>query len=57
MKNADTLMVIYYAILSGVLVFTLGYFAGWRHAKGANPRPRHRILPGSTRTAAPKLAR
>jgi hypothetical protein len=33
MKTADALMVIYYVVLSGVLVFTLGYFAGWRHAK------------------------
>jgi hypothetical protein len=33
MKNADTLMVFYYVVLSSVLVFTLGYFAGWRHAK------------------------
>ena len=28
MKTADALMVIYYVVLSGVLVFTLGYFAG-----------------------------
>jgi hypothetical protein len=34
MKTADALMVIYYVVLSGVLVFTLGYLAGWRHAKG-----------------------
>jgi hypothetical protein len=33
MNSADTLMVIYYVVLSGVLVFTLGYLAGWRHAK------------------------
>ena len=33
MKNADTLMVFYYVVLSGVLVFTLGYLAGWRHSK------------------------
>jgi hypothetical protein len=33
MKTADALMVIYYVVLSGVLVFTLGYLAGWRHAK------------------------
>jgi len=33
MKTADALMVIYYVVLSGLLVFTLGYFAGWRHAK------------------------
>jgi hypothetical protein len=33
MKNPDALMVIYYVVLSGVLVFTLGYLAGWRHAK------------------------
>jgi hypothetical protein len=26
-------MLVYYVVLSGVLVFTLGYFAGWRHAK------------------------
>jgi len=34
MKTADALMVVYYVVLSGVLVFTLGYLAGWRHAKG-----------------------
>ena len=37
-------------VLSGVLVFMLGYFAGWRHAKGgnngANPHQLQRILPG-----------
>ena len=33
MKTADALMVVYYVVLSGVLVFTLGYLAGWRHAK------------------------
>jgi hypothetical protein len=33
MKTADALMLIYYVVLSGVLVFTLGYFAGWRRAK------------------------
>ena len=33
MKNPDALMVIYYVVLSGVLVFTLGYLAGWRHTK------------------------
>ena len=33
MKTADALMVIYYVVLSGVLVFTLGYLAGWRRAK------------------------
>ena len=33
MKIADALMVIYYVALSGVLVFTLGYLAGWRRAK------------------------
>jgi hypothetical protein len=27
------LTVLYYVVLIGVLVFTLGYFAGWRHAK------------------------
>jgi hypothetical protein len=27
MKTADALMVVYYVVLSGVLVFTLGYFA------------------------------
>jgi hypothetical protein len=32
MKNQDALMVIYYVVLSGVLVFTLGYLAGWRRA-------------------------
>ena len=36
MKNSDALMVVYYVVLSGVLVFMLGYFAGWRHAKGGN---------------------
>jgi hypothetical protein len=30
MTNPDTLMVVYYVVLSGLLVFTLGYFAGWR---------------------------
>ena len=34
MTNADSLMVIYYVVLTGMLVFTLGYLAGWRHAKG-----------------------
>ena len=34
MKTADALMVVYYVVLSGVLVFMLGYFAGRRHAKG-----------------------
>jgi hypothetical protein len=33
MKTADALMVIYYVVLSGGLVFTLGYLAGWRRAK------------------------
>ena len=33
MKSADALMLVYYVVLSGVLVFTLGYLAGWRHAK------------------------
>jgi hypothetical protein len=33
MKTADALMVVYYVLLSGVLVFTLGYLAGWRQAK------------------------
>jgi hypothetical protein len=33
MKTVDALMVIYYVVLSGVLVFTLGYLSGWRHAK------------------------
>ena len=32
-KTADALMVIYYVVLSGALVFTLGYLAGWRHTK------------------------
>jgi hypothetical protein len=32
MKSADALMLVYYVVLSGVLVFTLGYLAG-RHAK------------------------
>jgi hypothetical protein len=33
MKTADTLTVIYYVVLTGALVFTLGYLAGWRHTK------------------------
>jgi hypothetical protein len=33
MTTADALMVIYYVVLSGVLVFTLGYLAGWHHTK------------------------
>jgi hypothetical protein len=33
MKTTDALMVLYYVVLSGVLVFTLGYLFGWRHAK------------------------
>ena len=33
MKNADALMVVYYVVLSGVLLLVLGYLAGWRHAK------------------------
>ena len=33
MTNPDALMVVYYVLLSGVLVFTLGYLAGWRYAK------------------------
>jgi hypothetical protein len=33
MNSADALTVIYYVVLSGVLVFTLGYLAGWRRAK------------------------
>ena len=33
MKTADALMMIYYVVLSGVLVFTFGYLAGFRHAK------------------------
>jgi hypothetical protein len=33
MKTADTMMLVYYVVLSGVLVFTLGYLAGWRQAK------------------------
>jgi len=33
MKTADALMVVYYVLLSGVLVFKLGYLAGWRYAK------------------------
>ena len=33
MKTSDALMVVYYVLFSGVLVFTLGYLAGWRHAK------------------------
>jgi hypothetical protein len=27
-------MVVYYVVLSGVLVFTLGCLAGWRYTKG-----------------------
>ena len=34
MNARDTLMVVYYVLLSGVLVFALGYLAGWRHTKG-----------------------
>jgi hypothetical protein len=33
MKTEDALMVFYYVVLSGVLVFALGYLAGWRHSK------------------------
>jgi hypothetical protein len=33
MKTADALMVVHYVVLSGLLVFTLGYLAGWRQAK------------------------
>jgi hypothetical protein len=33
MNSADTLMVIYYVVLTGGLVFALGYLAGWRHTK------------------------
>jgi hypothetical protein len=33
MNSADALMVIYYVVLSAVLVFTLGYLVGWRRAK------------------------
>jgi len=33
MTTADALMVVYYVVLSGVLVFTLGCLAGWRYAK------------------------
>jgi hypothetical protein len=33
MTTADALMMVYSVVLSGVLVFTLGYLAGWRHAK------------------------
>jgi len=33
MNTADALMVVYYVVLSGVMVFTLGYLADWRHAK------------------------
>jgi hypothetical protein len=33
MNTADTLMVVYYVVLSGLLVFALGYLAGWHHAK------------------------
>ena len=33
MNTADALMVVYYVVLSGVMVFTLGYLADWRDAK------------------------
>jgi len=33
MTTADALMVVYYVVLSGLLVFTLGCLAGWRYAK------------------------
>ena len=33
MNTADALMMVYYVVLTGVMVFTLGYLAGWRHAK------------------------
>ena len=33
MKSADALMVIYYVVLGGALVFTLGFFAGHRTKK------------------------
>jgi hypothetical protein len=33
MKTVDALMVVYYVVLSGVIVFTLGYLAGFRNAK------------------------
>ena len=33
MNTADALMVVYYVVLSGVIVSTLGYLAGWRHAR------------------------
>jgi hypothetical protein len=33
MKTAGALMVVYYVVLSGAPVFTLGYLAGWHHAK------------------------
>jgi hypothetical protein len=34
MKTADTLMVVYYVLLSGAVVFALGCLAGWRYTKG-----------------------
>jgi hypothetical protein len=44
MKTTDALMVVYYVVLSGVLVFTLGHLAGWRTPRrgnnGANLHPR-----------------
>ena len=33
MKTSDALMVVYYVLLSGALVFMLGYLAGWRRTK------------------------
>jgi hypothetical protein len=42
-------MAIYYVVLSGALVFTLGYLAGWRHAKR---RHTGSTRAGSTRTVA-----
>jgi hypothetical protein len=33
MNARDTLMVVYYVLLSGALVFMLGYLAGWRRTK------------------------
>jgi hypothetical protein len=45
MKTADALMVIYYVVLSGLLVFTLGYLAGWRHTKPWLSSARRGLVP------------
>ena len=33
MNARDNLMVVYYVLLSGALVFMLGYLAGWRRTE------------------------